>query len=277
MSEVAPAAPAAPAPAAETVVDPNATAAPDVKTPEENKPERTFSQKELDEILEKRLAKERRKREELSRRLQVTEELALRGRDRQEPQPPKPQSDGAPKREDFPDYEAYIEAKAEWKADKKVEERFAKKAEEDSQTRTKAEREKLMQDFRGHAAKVAKEIEDFEDVMSTSEAKVTEPMTEAMLHAGEIGARIAYHLAKNPEEAERIAALPASRQAVEIGKLEMKLSSPEAQPKKPSKAPEPITPLGGKTVKGDDEPDSKDTKAWIAWRNRQIQKKRTGT
>jgi hypothetical protein len=79
MSEVAPAAPAAPAPAAETVVDPNATAAPDVKTPEENKPERTFSQKELDEILEKRLAKERRKREELSRRLQVTEELALRG------------------------------------------------------------------------------------------------------------------------------------------------------------------------------------------------------
>jgi hypothetical protein len=134
-----------------------------------------------------------------------------------------------------------------------------------------------MQDFRGHAAKVAKEIEDFEDVMSTSEAKVTEPMTEAMLHAGEIGARIAYHLAKNPEEAERIAALPASRQAVEIGKLEMKLSSPEAQPKKPSKAPEPITPLGGKTVKGDDEPDSKDTKAWIAWRNRQIQKKRTGT
>ena len=267
MSEVSPVVTEQPvaAPQPETTAVPGAEA-----KPEENKPERTFSQKELDDILEKRLAKERRKREELSRRLQVTEELALRGRDRQDPQPAKPQADGAPKREDFPDYESYIEAKAEWKAEKKVEERFAKHKEEEGRSRTQAEQQKLEKDFRAHAAKLATEVEDFEETMSSSDAPLTEAMKSAIVTAGEIGPRIAYHLAKNPQEAERIASLPDSRQAAEIGKLEMKLSAPEAKTTKPSSAPKPITPLGGKSPAADDEPDPKDTKAWNAWRERTI-------
>ncbi len=281
MNEV-PAAPAAPAAApanAAPVAQPEVTATPGETKPEgQQPPEKTFSQKELDDIIEKRLAKERRKREELQRRLTVTEELALRGRrDPDQPQPAKPAEDGEPKREQFGTYEEYLEARADWRADRKVEERFKKQSEEQTQTRTAQEQQKLMKDFQGHAAKVAKELEDFEEVMESSEAPMTREMAMAMLHAGEIGPRIGYHLAKNPEEAQRIAALPESRQAAEIGKLEAKLLTPAAEPKKPSKAPAPIDPVGGKKVATDDMPDPSDTKAWIAWRERQIRAKRTGT
>lgn len=247
----------------------SATAAPEV-TPEE-KPAKTFTQDEVNEVIEKRLAKERRKREELSRRLAVTEELALKGRT----PTPEAQSaeDGSPRRESFQDYESYLEARADWKAERKVEERFAKQREEESRSRSQVEQEKLGNEFRKNAAKVARDFEDFHDVMENSDAEITKHMAEALLSAGEVGPRIAYYLAKNTDEAERIASLSPAGQAVAIGRLESKLT--EAPTKKPSKAPDPIKPVTGKsTVAEEAEPDASDTTKWIAWRNRQIAKKR---
>lgn len=268
----------------ETVVTaPAAPAAEPVKpalTPEGTAPgavvdqpaEKTFTQKELDDILEKRLGKERRKREDLSRRLQVTEELALRSRPQEQP---KPQADeGAPKRESYHDYESFLEAKAEWRADQAVEKRFKERTEKEATERTQAERGKIEKTFRERSQKAATEVEDFEDVLSASEAPMTPQMAEAIMHS-ELGPKLAYHLAKNPEEAERIAALPAARQATEIGRLETKIES-APPPKKPSNAPAPIAPVGGKDIKADAEPDPKDQKAWIDWRNRSELKKRRG-
>lgn len=281
METAAPATPAAaPGPAVTPAAtpEPAATAAPapEAKPDEQQPPERTFSQKELDEIVEKRLAKERRKREDLQRRLAVTEELALKGRAPTEPKAdPKPAADAQPKREDFPDYESFIEARAEWRAERKVEERLAKDREDREKSRTDEEQKKVERSFRENSQKVMKEIEDFEEVVSSSQAMITREMADAIMHAGEIGPRLLYHLAKDPEEAQRIASLPAPRQAAEIGKLEVKLSGGQQQPTpKPSKAPEPINPLGGKSPATDDEPDAKNTKAWIAWRERQLRAKR---
>jgi hypothetical protein len=273
----APAAPAA-APTEAALPDTAATAAPapEAKPEEKQPPEKTFSQKELDDILEKRLAKERRKREELQRRLAVTEELALRGRPEEPKAPPKPAESNEPKREQFQDYESFLEARAEWRAEKKVDERLDRDRKEREQTRTAEDKQKLEKSFREHAQKVAAEIEDFEDVMSSaSDTMITETMADAVMHAGEIGPRLLYHLAKNPAESQRIATLPTARQAAEIGKIEAKLSA-APEPKKPSKAPEPINPIGGKAPATDDEPDSKNTKAWIAWRERQLRAKRKG-
>lgn len=272
---------AAPATAAQT--DPNATAAPGAETtPEQSQPEKTFSQKDLDDILEKRLAKERRKREEQKRETEYWRRTAL---DKGE-QPPErsaqpaqqPAGDGEPKRQDYDSYEAYIDARAEWRADRRVEERLTKQRDEEAQTRTAAEQQKLEQTFRDHAQKVMTEIEDFEDVISGSPVMLTKGMADSMLHAGEIGPRILYHLAKNPAEAQRIAALPESRQAAEIGKIEVKLSGPAQEMKKPSKAPEPINPIGGKAPATDGEPDpnSNGGADWRAWRERQVRAKRKG-
>lgn len=267
----APAAPAA-APANAAPVDPNATAAPGTETQPDQQPEKTFTQKELDDILEKRLSKERRKREELSRRLQVTEELALRTREPAQPAPPA--GDGEPKRENFDSYEAFIEARAEWRAERKVTETLAKQREQEAQNRTAEEQRKLETQFRERAQAASKEIDDFEDVMSTSDAPMTRAMSEAII-TSDIGPKIAYHLAKNPDEAERIATLPAARQAAEIGKLEAKLAAePPKEVKKPSAAPDPIKPVGARSTVKDDMPDpKKDPQGWLKWREGQLRKK----
>lgn len=255
VSAVEPAPAAAPANAAPEVENPTAD-----KPEEQQPPEKTFTQKELDEILEKRLGKERRKREELRRRLEVTEELALKSRPKEEP---KPASDGEPKRDAYPDYESYIEARAEWRADRRYDEREKKARETEEESRTQAEQRKLEGSFREKAKEAAKEIEDFEEVMSAAEAPMTKSMADAIL-TSDIGPKLAYHLAKNPEEAERIAALPAPRQAAEIGKLEVKLSEPAKETKQPSKAPAPISPVGGKGGPSDDMPkDTDDINTWM--------------
>ena len=251
--------------------EPGTTAAPEQP---EAKPERTFSQAELDQAIEKRLAKERRKRHELETRVRVTEELALKGRPAEQP-PAKP-ADGEPKREAFDTYETYLEARAEWKAEKKVEERFHKQREEESRTRTEAETRKASGEFRAKAEKFAAQVEDFHEVMSESEAPMTKAMADAIVSADEAGPGIAYHLAKNPQEAERIAGLSEASQAREIWKLEQKLGSAPS-PKQPSKAPPPIDTVKGRTTVADDgEPDPKDTTKWVAWRNKQVAKTRRG-
>lgn len=234
----------------------------------ESKPvvEKTFSQKELDDILEKRLAKERRKRIELETRYKVEQEM------RQRPEP-KPVADGEPKREQFNDYEGFLEARAEWKADQRVNERLAKQSEERQHQAHQDTERKAVEDFQKRSREAAKSIPDFEEVVADSDAIVTRAMSEAII-SSEDGHLIVYHLAKNPDEAERIASLSPAAQAREIGKIEATLSKPA--PKKPSSAPAPISPVGGKASATSAEPDSSNTKEWIDWRNRQIAARKRG-
>lgn len=83
---------------------------------------------------------------------------------------------------------------------------------------------------------------DFDRDDFLENVRVTPLMAEAILES-DLGDKVVKHLYSNPEEAERIASLPPARQAVEIGKLEVKLSSPA--PVKKSGAPAPIAPISG--------------------------------
>ena len=272
-----PAAPVVPAPAA----DPAVTATPD----QEVKPERTFNQKELDEIVEKRLAKERRKREATKRENEVLRRLALeRGERREEPRKEaKPSADAEPKRENFETYEAFLEARAEWRADQKVDKRLAERDQKSKQEADNAALAKQREDFRKRTKELAKDLSDFDEVMaeatSSPDSAVSRLFAEP-INECENPSAVLYHLAKNPDEAERIADLPGPKQAREIWALDAKLKS-APPPKKPSNAPEPINPVGGKSVKGDDMPevklaDGRVNPEWTKWRNRQEQASKKG-
>jgi hypothetical protein len=232
-------------------------------------PEKTFSQSELDAILEKRLAKERRKREDLERRAQVAEELALKMR---QSEPKAPVSDGEPKREQFESYEAYIEARAEWKAEQKVSERWKAEREREAREKAHTEARTTAESFRKRIQESTKEIPDIVDVIETSQAPITEIMAQA-IRLSDVGPKLLYHLAKNPDEAERIAALPLVQQAKEIGRLE---ATADLTPKKQaSRAPQPISPVGGKQVAADKMPDPADNpEGWLKWREAELRKKR---
>ena len=255
---VAPAAPAAPAAAPEAQALPlvGDTASP--AAPEAPQPERTFSQKELDEILEKRLGKERRKREDIERRLRITEELHLKGRDpaqQPKPQGEQPQAEQAPKREQFDTYEDYIRADAKWHAEQAAERKFAerdKKAQEEAQ-RKKAD--ETAEQFRKRVKESAKGLDDFDDVIAEATRDPSQPVARLYadaLEAADAPARVLYELAKNPDEAERIAALPLARQAREIWLLDSKLKLQPTAPQR-SSAPAPIEPVGGKGRAATDE------------------------
>jgi hypothetical protein len=273
METVTPAAPAAevtPAPAV------NSTPAADPNAPE-HKPERTFSQAELDEIVEKRLAKEKRKRSEVETRLKVTEELALKRaeRERAETPPAKPQTEGEPTRDQYDTYEQFIEARADWRAEQKVNKKFEERDAKDRERTASTKQEQEREAFRKAMKESAKDIADFDEVMSG--IKADDPVANVSataIEAAELPGKILHYLAKNPDEAERIASLSPGKQAREIVRLEEKLAKP---PVKPSKAPDPITPVGGKAAVGDEMPDAaKDPEGWVRWRNRDLAAKRKG-
>lgn len=73
--------------------------------------------------------------------------------------------------------------------------------------------------------------------MATLLGGIPTTLTEAAIETGN-PQDVLYHLAKNPDEAARIAMLPPTRQAVAVAKLAQGLNAP----KRVSAAPPPITP-----------------------------------
>jgi hypothetical protein len=227
--------------------------------------EKTFTQKELDEILQKRLAKAQR----TARREALQEFAALQPR--QQPEP-KQTDDGKPARAQYADDEAYVDALTDWKLDQRDKVAKAESAKQQAQTVSK----KIDQLY-AEASKL-----DGFDAEAYDELPLTRAMVEAVLDS-DVAPALMKHMADNPEEVERIAKLSPARQAAELGKLEAKLDSP-APAKKHSSAPDPITPLrkpngAAKTFDTTDPRAAKElsTSEWIRLEEARMRKKAAGT
>lgn len=103
-----------------------------------------------------------------------------------------------------------------------------------------------LEDLNDSFSEARKAIKDFEETISQKDVSITREMVIAMADTDN-AADIAYYLAKNKDEAARIAALPPISQAREIGKLEVVLEQRKSAPvsKKITTAPDPIKPLKG--------------------------------
>jgi len=239
---------------------PPATAADDKKTEtgatDETAKEETPEQQEVkkESRRQRKLTRERdlRVAAETEARL-LREQLAARDAK------PAAQQDGEPQRDQFEDYEAYLDAKTEYKA-KQV---AAATLKADSEARQGKETQTKQAAAQDEMAKSWVEREKaFISATPDYEAMVT-PYVEEDLGQLSDGARrlildagpaLLDHLARNPDEHDRIAALSPLRQIAELGKIEGKLDKPaaektEAAPNKISKAPAPIRPMtGGKSA-----------------------------
>lgn len=251
------------APATPTEAEPLLTApqAEETESPagEKDPPaEKTFTQKELDEILAKKTAKLIRQREQERARREVYEQQLTKAA---APQP----ASGEPQPEQFADPRQYARAVVAFEREQEALQQQAQHAQRAQSTFT-AKRDDLMAEL--------EEADGF-DKRKWESLPITVPMAEAILDS-ELGTKLALHLTQHPDEASRIATLSPARQAAEIGKLEAKLS-PVAS-KKPSNAPDPIRPVGGKgsSVTSDiyDPKLASDTAAWIAARNAQLKARR---
>ena len=207
--------------------------------------------------------------DELTRARREAEREAAYWRSRATPEK-APEPAAKPDVKNFEDYNEYVEALADWKADQKVSEALKAR---DTQTAKTAEERALEARERTFAERVThakSQIADFDQVVGAADVNVAQHVTDAILDS-EKGAEMLYHLAKNPQEAERLSRMSVREADREIGRIEASLGKPAAPVTKPaSNAPAPMRPAsrGGSTVATTD-PNKMSHEEYRAWRSSQ--------
>ncbi|MGH8523668.1 MAG: hypothetical protein ACREXY_05465, partial [Gammaproteobacteria bacterium] len=104
-------------------------------------------------------------------------------------------------------------------------------------------------EFQRRTQEVRAQNPDFDEVLMTADAPVSQAVQQALL-TSEHGPAIMYQLAKNPAELARLSALPPLDAAREIGRLEAKASvtaAPKPATKTATRPPAPPTNVNGST------------------------------
>jgi hypothetical protein len=216
---------------------------------------RQTAQDRIDELTRDKHA-ERRAREAAERRL-----AELEAKDK--PAAEQPREDAEPDPTDYAFGQTdpgYIKELGAWSA-RQEHKRLAEQDRRSAQVRT------VEQSWNDRQQSFAKDKPDYFDVLDRDWVCTT-PMADA-IKTSDDGAAVAYHLAQNPDEARRIAALNPLAQVREIGRLEAKLAVPAPAaaatpiPTKPaSDAPAPPPQVRGTGGKFKPPPDTDDFAAF---------------
>ena len=204
---------------------------------------------------EKRIKQLLARQRELEEALEATRKPAEEKRS--DSKPSEQPAQGKPKQEDFKTYDEYFEALAEWKAEQRIAQRDQQREAKEAEARARAAEAEVAKSWKDRVAKTKAAHPDFDAVFADADMDVTPVMQKAML-ASEHGAEVAYHLAKHPEESERIAGLSNYEQALAIGEIISSIKaaaakSTQAPPKKTTSASKPPTELASKATPPADE------------------------
>lgn len=245
--------------------DPVAKEADDAGNPrdEEGKFLSPKAQKRIDELTWKAHQRERE--------AEYWRNLALQA----QPQPqkePEPVSEKLPSLEEFGYDEAKYQAALIQYATQKAESVVEKRLSQAEQQRAEQQR---MGTFAERQREFAKSVPDFEErVLKDPTLPITAAMRDVIVDS-ESGPEIAYYLATNRELADRIARLPAHMAALEMGRIEGRLSAQKVVAKKPvTQAPPPPPIIEAVEPEVSKDPDAMSMDEWIKWREKQLRRKR---
>ncbi len=230
----------------------------DIKQPEstsasdEDEPKKQSKgvQKRLDELVQQREEAKRQVEAERAEKLRLMAMLEARDTPKQaEPDATEPVK---PRREDYADPEHYTEAYvnyaaefATWKVTREFEAKQRVEQEARQQASIAEQQETVRTAYAGRVEKFKESHPDYDAVARADDVKISIPVAHAIV-SSDNGPQLAYHLGKNPAEADRIASLPPAMQLMELGKLEARLTAPTAKPVSAAPAPiKPITPAKG--------------------------------
>lgn len=162
-------------------------------------------------------------------------------------EPPKTDPLGPePKPDQFADINEYSLALKDWTKEKVEHDR----AQEETARKQREHSEKVAKDWRDRQTAARKELDDYDEKINGSTVSVADHVRDAIIES-DVGPQILYHLATNPDVAEKLAKASPVSALREIGRLEAKLSekpakeAPKTSIAEISKAPPPITPLRG--------------------------------
>lgn len=179
---------------------------------------------------------------------QQNEELTRALIARQQPQAaPQVPSDDAPKRESFDSYEAWIEAKAEYRADKRATETVMKQLQQVASEAQRVQRQQeghaLLQQHVSRVGAFAKQTPDFDSVTDRDDVVIPSFASEEIASM-EDGPAILYAIGRDPSIAMQLQQMAPRQQARYLGQLSASL---RLRPPQVSQAPAPGTPVGGKS------------------------------
>jgi hypothetical protein len=181
-------------------------------------------------------ARQEAKREREARESLEAKVRELEGRGQAETQPT-----GEPKPENFSDMYEYAKALTDYR----VEQRMGEEKQKDAQAKQQAEREKVISAWTDRVKAAKSEMPDFDDMVGSADVVVSNEVRDAIFES-DVGPRILYHLAENPEFAEKLSGMTVASALRSIGKLEAQYEKTEPTSKTvvgKSKAPAPINPI----------------------------------
>lgn len=151
-----------------------------------------------------------------------------------------------PKPADYTDAFEYAEDLSKWSIDKALKDRDQAEVVKAQ----KAEQEKVVKGWQKRIVEIKTELPDYDDVISSADnLAVSDDVRDAIIES-EVGPKILYHLAQNPELVDSINGMTVRGALRAMGKLEAQFEkAPEKQQEKPAtkvaaiRPPDPITPI----------------------------------
>jgi hypothetical protein len=242
-----------------TDTEESATSPESASASEPQKPARGV-QKRLDELTKQREDALRNAESERQEKLRLLALLESKGKPESEPKVQDDTEPVRPQKAEFADPDAYdealdeyIDARSAWRADKAINEAREKDRKDAEQRQIEEGQRAASEAYAQRREKAREKYSDYTEVAESPQVNVSIPVAHAILHS-EHGPDIAYHLGKNPAEAERISKLPPPLQLVELGLIVARLQGPatsvqvdaatvQASPPVKSQAPKPGKPL----------------------------------
>lgn len=156
-------------------------------------------------------------------------------------------ADDEPQPEDYETHKEYVKALTKWEI-KQANKESDQKAQEKN---LEIERANLVKSYNERMKSFAEKVEDFHEVLADVDDIALSPAVREIILSSENGPELAYELAKSREEFARVCKLPPIAAAREMGKIEARIAKAASEEKKPepkkiTKAPKPIDPVGGK-------------------------------
>lgn len=140
--------------------------------------------------------------------------------------------------DDFEDYDDYLEAVEKTKSKEVTKE-----------TKTIDDGQLVVDQAKENFEDAREKYEDFDDKVNAMPI-LTVDMLRVLNDSDDAG-ELVYYLANNPKEARALSQLPLGKMAIEIGKLEIKMTLPKTEKpivKKVTTAPDPVEPVGGSNM-----------------------------
>lgn len=195
------------------------------------------------EIRFEKITKQREEaREEARREREARESLEAKVRELESrSKPEKVEASEEPRPEQFTDMYEYAKALTDYKVDQRLSEEKQKEA----QAKVEAQRQEVINTWAKRVESAKSEMPDFEDMVGSADVVVSNEVRDAIFES-DVGPRILYHLAENPEIAEKLQGMTVTSALRTIGKLEAQFEKAETQTKTvvgKSKAPAPINPI----------------------------------